>query len=38
MPCPHNEISIVQRSQRSLRLPPLLTRVAKSCSVNTTSK
>ena len=38
MPCPHNEITIVQRSQRQSAVAPLLTRVAKSCSVNTTSK
>ncbi len=28
MPCPHNEITIVQRSQRQSAVPPLLTRAA----------
>ncbi len=38
MPCPHNEITIVQRSQRQSAVAALLTKAAKSCSVNTTSK
>ena len=38
MPCPHNEITIVQRSQRQSAVAAAATRVAKSCSVNTTSK
>ena len=38
MPCPHNEISIVQRSHRQSAVAAVLTRAARSCSVNMTRK
>ena len=38
MPCPHNEITIVQRSQRQSAVAAAAYQLAKSCSVNMTSK